>query len=374
MRRLQNRKGFALPMAVLVIAVITAALAAAFMATSAEIATNQAQKGTERAFAIAQNGLEQFLVRRSESGWCQFCGSPPNVSAESTKVASNGGYAWVVARRLHAPTSANDAGLYFITSTGIDTTTKMPAGGSSIYAERTVGIYAKWNSMTMKVLAGWTSLSGIQKNGSAGTISGIDQCGADTSVAGATVPEGGWSSNGHFSPTGNPPLDTTKNQTQLADALHIDWAGIMNGAIPADVEIPPGSFPSAGRFSGDTSYWPIIRIHTNGYSLPNAGRGIIIADSNFVISGSNMWNGIILVGGGLTSNGNNTTAGATISGLNVMLGGYADSGVVNGISDTSTANGTKSYVYNSCNVSRAAKGLQSYVAYPNTWVDNIAIY
>ncbi|HEX8726822.1 MAG TPA: hypothetical protein VF737_15640, partial [Gemmatimonadaceae bacterium] len=77
MPRFRNRRGFALPMAVLVIAVITAALAAAFMTTTAEIASNQAQKGTERAFAIAQNGLEQFLVRRSEAGWCQYCGSPP---------------------------------------------------------------------------------------------------------------------------------------------------------------------------------------------------------------------------------------------------------------------------------------------------------
>jgi hypothetical protein len=373
MPRLENRKGFALPMAILVIAVITAALAAAFMATNAEIATNQAQKGTERAFAIAQNGLQQFLVRRSESGWCQYCGSPPTATAESTKVASNGGYAWVVSRRVHPSSGTNDPGYYFITSTGVDTTTKMSAGGGTIYATRTVGMYAKWNSQIIHVLAGWTSLSGIQKNGSAGVISGIDQCGADTSVAGASVPEGGWSSNGHFTPTGNPPLDTTKTQNQLASALHIDWAGIMNGDMPADVEIPPGSFPSSTQFA-DTSYWPTIRIHTNGYSLPRAGRGIIIADSNFVISGSNMWDGIILVGGGLTSNGNNTTSGATISGLNVLLGGYADSGVVNGLADTSTANGTKSYVYNSCNVLRAGKGLQGYVAYPNTWLDNIAIY
>ena len=371
MPRLENRKGFALPMAILVIAVITAALAAAFMATNAEIATNQAQKGTERAFAIAQNGLEQFIVRRSESGWCQFCGSPPNVAVESTKVASNGGYAWVVSRRVHPSSGTSDPAYYFVTSTGVDTTTKMSAGGGTIYATRAVGIFAKWNVTTIKVMAGWTSLSGIQKNGSAGTISGQDACGADTTLAGATVPSGGWSSNGAFSPIGNPPVDSSQTAAQLASQVKIDWQGIMNGSMPADIEIPPGSFPSASAFS-DTSYWPTIRIHTNGYSLPNAGRGIIIADSNFVISGSNMWDGIILVGGGLTSNGNNTTSGATISGLNVLLGGTAATGVVN--VDTSIANGQKSYVYNSCTVTRSTKGLQSYVAYPNTWMDNIAIY
>lgn len=370
MPRLANRKGFALPMAILVIAVITAALAAAFMATNAEIASNQAVKGTDRAYAIAENGLEQFIVRRSQSGWCQYCGSPPTTAAESTKVASNGGYAWVVSRRIHPSSGTSDPAYYFITSTGVDTTTKMSAGGQTIYATRAVGMYAKWNSNVVNVMASWTSLSGVQKNGT-GTIDGNDQCGVDTALAGVTVPTGLYSQSGTHGPTGNPPIDSNQTVYQLAQQVKIDWAGILGGSITPDIEIPPGSFPSAATFTADTSYWPIIRIHTNGFSLPNAGRGMIIADSDFVISGSNMWNGIVLVGGSLTSNGNNTTAGATISGLNVLLG---DSTVASGVNGYATANGQKTYVYNSCWVSRASKGLQGYVAYPNTWVDNVAIY
>ncbi|MDE3173671.1 MAG: hypothetical protein KGN74_11415 [Gemmatimonadota bacterium] len=371
MARLRNRAGFALPMAILVIAVITAALAAAFLSTNAEISANQAEKGTERAFEIAQNGLQQFLVRRSEPGWCLYCGTPPTVTAESTKVVSNGGYAWVVSRRIHPSTATNDPAVYFVMSTGVDTTTLLSAGGRTFYATRAVGTYARWNTTVVNVLSGWTSLSGIQKNGTAGVISGVDQCGKDTSLAGVTVPSGGWSTNGGFSPQGNPPVDSNQTALQLAAQTKIDWPSILAGSIPADVEIPPGTFPSASAFT-DTTYWPVIRIHTNNYSLPNAGRGIIIADSNFVISGSNMWNGILLVGGKLTSNGNNTTAGATISGLNVILGDTTGAGVVN--VDTSVANGQKSYVYNSCNVSRASQRLQSYMAYPNAWADNIAIY
>jgi hypothetical protein len=372
MVRIGNREGFALPMVILVIAVITAALTAAFISTNAEISANQAVKGTERAFEIAQNGLQQFLVRRSEPGWCQYCGTPPAVTAESTKVASNGGYAWVVARRIHASTSSNDPAVYYVMSTGVDTTTLLSAGGRTFYATRAVGTYARWNTTVVNVLSGWTSLSGIHKNGTAGEISGVDQCGQDTTLAGVTVPSGGYSSNGGFSPQGNPPVDSNQTATQLISQTKIDWPAILAGAIPADIEIPPQSFPSASTFNSDTSYWPVIRIHTNNYSLPNAGRGIIIADSNFIISGSNMWNGILLVGGALTSNGNNTTAGATISGLNVMLGDTTGAGVVN--VDTSVANGQKSYVYNSCNVSRASKRLQSYMAYPNAWSDNLAIY
>lgn len=367
----KNRDGFALPMAILVIAVITIALTAAFLSTNAELSANQAEKGTERAYEIAQNGLQQFLVRRSEPGWCQYCGTPPAVTAESTVVASNGGYARVVARRVHASTSNSDPAVYFVMSTGVDTTTKMSAGGSTVYATRAVGTYARWNVTVVNVMASWTSLSGIAKNG-AGTIDGTDQCGVDTALAGVTVPSGSYSQSGTHGPTGNPPVDSNQTVAQLASMVKIDWAGILAGSLTPDVTIPPGSFPSNGAFTADTSYWPIIRIHTNNYSLPNAGRGIIIADSNFVISGSNMWNGIVLVGGALTSNGNNTTSGATVSGLNVLLGDTTSTG--QSVAGDATSNGQKTYVFNSCDVSRASQRLQSYVAYPNAWLDNIAIY
>jgi hypothetical protein len=79
-----------------------------------------------------------------------------------------------------------------------------------------------------------------------------------------------------------------------------------------------------------------------------------------------MWDGIILIGGKLTSNGNNTTAGATFAGLNYLLGGTPEAS-----SDDSDANGQKTYVYNSCNVEKASKGLQRYKPLSNTWLDNL---
>jgi hypothetical protein len=93
---------------------------------------------------------------------------------------------------------------------------------------------------------------------------------------------------------------------------------------------------------------------------------MIIADSNFTISGSNMWDGIVLIGGKLTSNGNNTTSGATFAGLNYQLGGNPAAS-----SDDSDANGQKTYVYNSCNVSKAAAGLRTYKQITNSWLDNL---
>ena len=51
--RLASRKGFALPLAILVIAALTATLSAAFASVTAEIATNSAQRSESRAFVIA---------------------------------------------------------------------------------------------------------------------------------------------------------------------------------------------------------------------------------------------------------------------------------------------------------------------------------
>jgi len=379
-QHLKNREGFALPMVIVVVAVLTAALAASFSSTNAELTTNSAERGQNRAFDIAEAGLEQFLVRRSTS-WCVPSGAcvtdPTAVDSEYTRVTFTNGYADVVARKVRPVIGTSNA-IFFVRSKGVDTTLsgRLNAAAGTVYAERTVGVYAKWLTTTMNVKAAWLSLSGLVKNGS-GQISGVDECGKQNDVAGVTVPKGDLTVSGNFSPQGNPPVDTSKTITQLQASTDISWQSILDGGIDADITIPGGTFPSAAAFSADTSYWPIIRIHTNGYSLPNAGRGMIIADSDFTISGSNMWQGIILVGGQLTSNGNNTTSGATVSGLNLLNGGSADTSTVNAAVDSTsvnnaTANGTKSYVYNSCNVTKASSKLQHYGVISNSWVDNLA--
>ena len=374
--RMKNRRGFALPMAILIIAVLTAALAASFSSTSAEYVSNAAQRSQSRAFEIAETGLEQFLVRRNESGWCTNCAADP-VAADSewTHIALPGGYADVIAVKVRPALDSTTPAVYFIRSRGRDTSVKL-SGTNTSYAEHTVGMYAKWTIATMKVNAAWVSLSGLQKNG-AGTIDGTDQCGVMPSVAGAQVPKGDFDNNGNASVFGgSPPVDTSKTLAQLVPQVMIDWSGIINqNALAPDITIPGGTFPSAAAFNADTNYWPVIRVKTNGYSLPNKGRGIIIADSDFVISGSNMWSGIVLVGGKLTSNGNNTTYGATLSGLNLLLGGGAGtstSGTPTDSTADATANGQKTYVYDSCSVSQASQKLRRYVAIANSWMDNLA--
>jgi hypothetical protein len=377
MPQLSNRKGFAMPMAIFVIAVLTAALAAGFSGATTEMTTNTAVRAQNRAYQLAETGLEQFVVRRADrdpvtfAPWCQNCGDPVTADSEWTRVSLPGGYADVVAVKVRPVIGAQNA-VYFIRSKGVDTTKIINRAAGTRYAERTVGIYATWNTTTIDVKAAWLSLSGLSKQGT-GVISGIDDCGQQPSIAGVMVDKGDLDVDGNaFYPLGNPPVDTSNTFTQLKAKTNIDWASVLQNSIAADIEIPGGSFPTAAQFDADTTYWPVIRIHTNGYALPNRGRGMIIADSDFVINGSNMWNGIILVGEQLISDGNNTVAGATLSGLNFLVNGQTPTLTTQSqATDNSTANGQKTYVYNSCYVSRAAQRLRRYVTMPNSWMDNL---
>jgi hypothetical protein len=69
------------------------------------------------------------------------------------------------------------------------------------------------------------------------------------------------------------------------------------------------------------------------------------------------------------ANGEFGVQGATVSGLNSLLPGYVDGSI-----DNSTANGTKKYYYNSCEVAKATTTMGALVTLRNTWVDNWVEY
>jgi hypothetical protein len=211
----------------------------------------------------------------------------------------------------------------------------------------------------MEVRAAWTSLTGLTKNGGSGSIDGNDECGVTSAVAGVAVPDASYLQTGGAPvPTGSPPIDYLGPPSTADDSIHIDWNGIVNqNALPADVTIPSDTWPT---FT-DPNYWPVIRLNGN-YSLPTSGRGVLIVTGDLTIPGSEYWAGVLLVGGVLTANGNNQVRGAVISGLNVKLG------MVVGMSDV--GNGTKTYQFNSCNVSDALNGLGNLRVIPGTWNDN----
>src|SRR5919112_1770676 len=85
---LRNREGFAMPMAIFTIAVLTAALAAAYSNTTTEMTTNTAVRAQNRSYQLAETGLEQFMVLRGSrkpdgiTPWCSNCSNPVTADSE----------------------------------------------------------------------------------------------------------------------------------------------------------------------------------------------------------------------------------------------------------------------------------------------------
>jgi Tfp pilus assembly protein PilX len=419
------REGFALPLAIMVLALLSIVLIAGFAMSTGEQAATSSQRAQARAYSYAQMGLEAFLTNRKEftqsscvpptpytaaqaatavtstGAPCAFCpqcwaanAAPMKTTVnanldtlptlpESVTVSFANGRAYIQAVPVWLDVP-NGRGTYFVRSTGTDNTSGIATGSNGMRtATRTVGVYVTWSKSTMNVLGALVSFSGVIKNGT-GAVSGVDGCSADTNVAGITVPAeesvallGGASG---FMPTGNPPYDTLQTFAQDSANSRLDWKGIRDGtSIIADITLTTSTsfFPSTGTFSADTNYWPVIHVKNHDTSaggwnsmwgLTNKGRGILIVDGDLDINGSNQWDGIVLVGGQLSSNGNNVTSGTVMAGLNRLLG--EDPGAV----DDASLNGTKSYVYNSCAVRKASSSMARYNMVPNTWMDNLAQY
>ena len=355
-----ERRGFAIPIAILVIAVLTIMIAGGFSLVSAERRSVADQKSQISAFRIAEQGLELFLVRRDSL----MAGSPNYTrvpgAKDSVRIAMTGGYADVSLTRLRPP-KGSQSGLYVVRSKGVETVGSYAGTPQGV---RTVAQYVLWEPAPMQVLAGWTALSGIQKNGGAGTLGGIDVCHDSAAVAGVAVPVNpGYT--GKTVAVGDPPVDTI-----APDSVAIDWNAIVNlNSITPTITIPGGSWPTAALEAAyadsNSTYYPIIRINLPDYTLPSSGKGMIIATGHLTINGSSGWKGVLLVGNDIISNGNNSVEGATVSGLNIKLGTYVPS---------STANGTKEYNYDSCEVAKATTTMGALVTLRNTWVDNWVEY
>lgn len=350
-----ERRGGALTLVLLMMVVLTVSLAAAFRLSSVELRVADDHTEQMEAFALAESGRELFIANRASLG---FVGVP--AASESARVNLTGGYADVVLKQIR-PAGASTAAIYVLRSVGVRGVARrhnVPP------ATRTVAEYVSWQSGSMAVLAAWTSLTGLHKNGGSGTISGTDACGLAAAVSGVAVPNTpGYTQNGGSSvPSGNPPINNLGTQQQANDAINVDWAGITAGtALSPDIVIPGNSWPS---FS-NANYWPTI-LATGNFTLPGSGRGLLVVTGNFTISGSNTWDGIVLVGANITSNGNNKIRGAVLSGLNEKLGVDVPNGAL--------GNGNKLFQYNSCNVANALAGLGGLVPYKNAWLDNWAGY
>ncbi|MGH7449691.1 MAG: hypothetical protein ACRELT_19105 [Longimicrobiales bacterium] len=355
-----NREGFALPMAILLIGFMTAGVLAGFARSGAEVQISDNQTAETGAFAMADAGLAHYMARGQ-------------ISPSDTTFIYPGGTAYVEVTLMKPAPTPVDTAIYLIRSTGSVTS---PAGKPQ--ASRMVAQFAYRVVGTMQVLSSWTSLSGLQKSGSSGNITGFDGC-TGNAVAGVATPDSLLTGK-DASISGSPQHLEMGTIAQMAAGIKIDWPNIAKPVAPAivpdEVVCMPGTYAydaaytnctswSASSKFTNTSYWPTILINGSS-SLPSDGRGVLIVTGDLTFGGGDKWDGIILVGGKITDNGSGNIAGAVVSGLNVLKGMT--------VGASSKANGTKDYTFDSCIVSSAANGMAKLNPISNTWADNLSTW
>lgn len=354
------RKGIALILALVLIIILSVAASAALGMVSSERRVVEDQQAASEAHAMARSAYDQFLT--NPTGIMPSFAGATFVGPDSAKVTFSDGYVWVKVQRVR-PSVSGSAPLFLIRSRAVRTIDR-PV--HTPVAERVFAQYAQFNDVEMPALAAWTSLSGLLKNGGMGTISGSDNCGVATPVAGVAVPNvpGYVQSGGTSVPTGSPPITNMGSQSAANAMVGVDWPTILAGmSLSADVVLPGGTWPS---FS-NSSYWPVIYVdQLTSWNLPTTGRGMLIVKNDMTIGGSIDWDGIILVGGSYTSNGTNVVKGALVTGLNVLLG--------QAVAPSNLGNGTKTYRYDSCNVESALRKFNGLAPLRNTGADNWPAY
>ncbi|MDA1080875.1 MAG: hypothetical protein O2973_04225 [Gemmatimonadetes bacterium] len=356
-------------MVIIIVFVLAGALAAGFSMTRSERIIDDAGRANVYAQSNAETGLQRAMTERASLGLAS--GTPP--ATDSVRVTLTHGFADVVVTRVR-PVVGTEPAVYLVRSHGYSTASNV-AGTPN--AEYTATQFATWQAGSMTVKASFMSLTGITKNGAVGEISGIDNCGDSTNVAGVAVPKvPGYSQSGGSIAAvlaGTPLIDSTMGATPAAMApnVGVNWAGMISGALitPDFTSNNAGvGFPSSTWFAANPGAYPIILVDnlvTETFTVP-PGRGMLIIKGNMAISGSDIWTGVVLVGGVLTSNGNNTITGAVITGLNVKLGLTVGTNAV--------GNGNKDFLYDSCAVASAVAGMGRMRPYKNTWSNTYAVY
>lgn len=350
--RAGGERGAALMIVLVTLMGLTILGGAGMMLTKTDLSQSESVEAGAEAFYAADQGLAAYLGTKAN-------GTVPDTFTigQSTVIVT--------------PTQMLDMGpgrvLYRLRSVATHTDAR---GFSTSRAVRAMAIY---HEGAFKVNGAFTAISGLQKNGAAGTLTGIDQATpghpeCPTSpvapVAGVAVPPGEYSqTGGGGSPlSGTPPLDDSQSATDLMDEMGIDWADTKSMASQtADYVIPPDSWPS----SIGPNEWPVIYVGGNMSVDPaNSGQGMLIVSGNLAMSGSFEWDGAILAGGYVTSNGFQTVHGAIVTGLNEQLGETVPA--------TDIGNGNKDFKYDSCAFRLATKAAFGGLALvPGSWAEEI---
>jgi len=352
-RRTDDQRGSALLIVLVVLVGLTVLGAAGLTLTDNDLRQSENMEASTDAYYAADAGLQRYMGESNDG-----------TSAESYTIGS----VPVTVTPTLMGTLAGGENMYHVRSVATHTA---PGGATSQRAVSSLAIYKPGVPVT--VTAALASGTGLTKNGGSGTISGEDLASLSDpdcpqvpgdSVAGITVPTGGYAQSG-----GSTVPDSIDYKTSGQDLLNdtgIDWESLhADGGGDPDYVIPPDSWPDFTSLPADD--WPTIFVDGNLAVDPdNNGRGTIVVTGNLEMSGDFTWNGLILAGGYMTSNGYQTITGGVVTGLNILLG--------ESVPTSDIGNGNKKFLYNSCYVQLASQKIMDsggMAQMPGSWHEEI---
>ena len=376
-----NEKGFALPMTLFLVTILTVMLTSAFTRVSSEIQIASGAEAGVDALAVAQSGLHSYFGS-------DFSSRP--ASGDSTRINVAGGYAWVVPEALQTPADTTDDYTFVVRSTGYVIDADQ---GATPLGSRTIAQLARWQTGHITELAALTTASGVdRRNNGYVAVHGQDLiCGTGESVPHTRTYAGDgndyslnyWSGTGVVGVQGSPPnppnpppvqsgtggalagLVESGTQQSLAESLNMDWELINSGGFDADYT----------TFRAWDATYPVIVIIGDYTATTTGGYGVLVVTGQLDTQGDYFyWEGPVLAGGRARFRAlNNWVYGAVVTGMDKQLGENESETEVGGHYSPGVDRSTYIY-YAPCIIDVAMRSLNGFIPLQNTWVGNWATY
>ena len=375
----RSEQGFALPITLFVVALVTVMLATAFVRVRNDYRISDSSGDMVDAFAVAQAGLSTYMAQVAFDE-CDNAIRPADGHSQRFNVP--GGYADVVAHVAYRPADTLAPWTYVIRSTG---NLIRPASGADPQAVRTVAQFAQWQYGSIEMLAAITSASGLDRypDGSCPAAPDGDGCGQFTgtdqnykvacrlpNIPAIRVPSGKdmLESLDYFTVSGSAVESGTKES--VAQETNIDWPRTITGGIVPDeygVRVWDSSYP-VQFVAGDA---------TIDCAPETWGWGLLVVTGDLTIQGTKgatamgrgclQWNGVVIVGGRIHFlSDDQRFDGLVISGMAWQIG-----------TDVKRTKYGGNYIdidFDSYEVRKALAPLAGFAPIGNAWVDNWSTY
>ncbi len=350
-----SETGFALPLTIFVLTLITIMLAAIMVRVQVDRRIAESSADIVDAASIAEAGLNRYFIHYDTLG-----APPPD--GDSLRINTTGGYADVIASIVQNPSDPAEPVMYVVRSTGQLIT---PTQGSDPQAARTVAQFAQWQVGSMDPIAAFTTINHFTSpSGPDGTfvLDGTDYCiPAQPSLRGLRAPVFPLRTPALAPPSVAPAPGVLRSgfETTVASATGIDWQTVVSGPFTPDyTTLTNLTSWSSYRIPGDETFTDVT------------GNGLMIVVGDLTLAGTVFdWQGILLVGGEIIFTADTSRIhGAVVSGLQRQLGGGAPD------NEWGPAGTHIEVLYHSCYVQNALLSETGFAPITNAWMDNWSTY